>query len=147
MMNSSLPKKRRHRVRLALVLVMLVVFSFSGCASTDVTPISSDDPFSAHLNDLSVKRLKAEHWLIASAASLAAGAAAGTTFSTLHSLNIAGPPVSTIGVISSYTLSILGAAAGIVWFSRYTAAVNEYLQTLRLETQYYNLVSPPGGGS
>lgn len=137
------PKHRRGGL---IAAALLVAIGLSGCATTGNYHLGANDPFARQLNNLYTQRVNAAHWLIASAGALGAGVAAGTTFSTLHGLGLAGPPISTVGLLSSYGLSLLGVGVGIWAAVRYNRAVNNYLATLRLETQYYNLVSPPRDG-
>ncbi len=136
---------KRHAAALLIPLILLASI-LSACATTPYR-VESNDPFSRQLDSLDAKRHNAQAWMLASAISLGVGVGSGTTFSTLASLGSVQPPASTIGLISSYSLSLLAIGVGIWSFLRYNKATNDYLGTLRLETQYYNLLTPPLAGN
>lgn len=146
MTTSTQRATRRRRGGGVAVVLVTAALALGGCATTQNYHLKTNDPFSRQLNDLYAERVNAAHWLLASGGALGVGVTVGTTFSTLHGLGIVAPPASTVGLLSSYAFSLLGAGVGIWAAVRYNRAVNDYLATLRLETQYYNLVSPPREG-
>jgi len=137
----------KFRTQIAILLLPFVMFAamLSGCSSVPYRA-ESNDPFSRQLDSLDAQRHNAQGWMLASGIALGVGVGGGTTFSTLSSTGAVQPPASTIGLISSYALSLVAIGVGIWSFIRYQHATNDYLGTLRLETQYYNLLTPPAGG-
>ena len=119
----------------SLVLVGALVAS---CASVERT--DSDDPFTNQLDTQFAKRVSSGNWTIAFAVILASGVIAGTVGTTLYNTGSLGAGVAVPLIASSYVVSILSAGAGTYTFYNYNKYFNEYLETLRLQTQYYNSV-------
>jgi hypothetical protein len=121
-------------------IIALVAFAFllSSCATVERT--DSDDPFSNQLDTLYAKRVNSGDWTLAFAVILASGVIAGTVGTTLYNTNNLGAGVAIPLIASSYVVSILSAGCGTYTFFNYKKYFNEYLETLRLQTQYYNSV-------
>ena len=119
----------------SLVLVGALVAS---CASVERT--DSDDPFTNQLDTQFAKRVSNGNWTIAFAVILASGVIAGTVGTTLYNTGNLDASVAVPLIASSYVISILSTGAGTYTFYNYNKYFNEYLETLRLQTQYYNSV-------
>jgi len=119
----------------SLVLVGALVAS---CASVERT--DSDDPFTNQLDTQFAKRVSSGNWTIAFAVILASGVIAGTVGTTLYNTGNLDASVAVPLIASSYVISILSTGAGTYTFYNYNKYFNEYLETLRLQTQYYNSV-------
>ena len=120
-----------------IALIVCGVFVFA-CAS--VERAESDDPFTNQLDTLYAKRVNNGNWTIAFAVILASGVIAGTVGTTLYNTGNLDAGVAVPLIASSYVISILSAGAGTYTFYNYNKYFNEYLETLRLQTQYYNSV-------
>ena len=119
----------------SLVLVGALVAS---CASVERT--DSDDPFTNQLDTQFAKRVSSGNWTIAFAVILASGVIAGTVGTTLYNTGNLDASVAVPLIASSYMISILSTGAGTYTFYNYNKYFNDYLETLRLQTQYYNSV-------
>lgn len=120
----------------AVLLIISLLVSITSCATSP--RIRSDDPFSEQLDNLYQKRLFAQRGLTISVISIGVGLIGGTAFATLHSLGAVSNNVYPWGLYSSYGLSVLGVGAGITSFVIWNNSMNDYLETLRLQSQYYN---------
>lgn len=123
--------------------VRLIAFSLCAsllfsCATVERT--SSDDPFSNQLDTLYAKRSNAQTWIFICAVVLATGAISGTVFTTLYNTNNMDPGLAVPLIVASYSVSTLAAGWGTYQFYNFNKYFNEYLETLRLQTQYYNSV-------
>ena len=121
-----------------LLIVALVVISIIGCASME--RVSSDDPFSARLDTLNFNRINAQNWMLASAVTLVVGLIAGTALTTTTNLGTIDQGTGKAWIIVSYSVSTLAAGAGTYFFFDYNRQMNDYLETLRLQTQYNNAI-------
>jgi|SRR5208283_3761181 len=120
-----------------VAFAVVLTFLFS-CATVD--RVSSDDPFSNQLDTLYSKRQNSEHWIFASALTLAASVITGTVFTTLYNLNKVDSRTATAAIITSYSISALATGWGTYQFFNFDKYFNEYLETLRLQTQYNNAI-------
>ena len=132
--------RSRFKKALAITIAAVLTAALAGCATYMPTPTS--DPFTRELNHLYRQRRQDEAWMIASASAAAAGSLSATTFTTLGSLNDVGLHTARVGSILSYIIAALGAGSTIWSFIEYNKANSAYMETLKLETQYYNLVQP-----
>jgi len=123
------------------VIAVALTLVLSGCSTFVPTPTS--DPFTAQLNRYYAQRKADQAWMIASVSTAAAGAIGATTFNTLNSLNLMDPHAATIGTVISAILGTLAAGSTIWAFVEYDTSNNNYMETLKLQTQYYNLLQPP----
>lgn len=121
-----------------LVAVALLLVCIVSCAT--VERVSSDDPFSNQLDRLDSNRQHAQDWLLASSITLVVGLITGTVATTLNSLGQIDPGLATGLIIASYSVSTLSAGWGTYQFFVFKNNFDEYLQTLRLQTQYYNTI-------
>ena len=124
-------KKLSTAVALAVLASLL-----ASCAS--VERVSSDDPFAEQLDSLYAKRVSSGDWTLAFAIILAGGVIAGTVGTTLYNTGNMDAGVAIPLIASSYAVSILSGGLGTYAFYNYNKYFNEYLETLRLQTQYYN---------
>ena len=120
-----------------IALIICTIFVFA-CASVERT--DSDDPFTNQLDTQFAKRVNNGNWTIVFAVILGSGVIAGTVGTTLYNTSNLGAGVAVPLIASSYVISILSAGAGTYTFYNYNKYFNEYLETLRLQTQYYNSV-------
>jgi len=74
------------------------------------------------------------------AVALATGAISGTVFTTLYNTNNMDPGLAVPLIVASYSISTIAAGWGTYQFYNFNKYFNEYLETLRLQTQYYNSV-------
>jgi len=132
--------KHKKPVALSLIPLVLLAATLSACATYVATP--TNDPFTRRLDSLYRQRQIDQTWMIASASTTAAGITAGTTFTTLNSLNQMDPHTANIGTIISYIVTALAAGSAVWAFVRWQKAVSDYMETLKLQTQYYNLLQP-----
>ena len=119
-------------------LCILLVFSILGCAS--VERVSSDDPFSQQLDIEYANRQNAQNWMLTSAIALVIGVIGGTVCTTLGNISQLNQTAAIVGIVTSYSLSRVGAGVGTVELLRWNRAFDEYLETLRLQSQYYNTI-------
>ena len=132
----------KHSARVAVTAIAIVLtLSLSGCATFVPTP--TNDPFTRALDTYYGKRKADQAWMLASVSTAAAGAIGATTFNTLNSLNLMDPHAATIGTVISAILGTLAAGSSIWAFVDYSRANNDYMETLKLQSQYYNLLQPP----
>jgi hypothetical protein len=120
------------------LFAVIVCCAFFGCATLD--RVSSDDPFSARLDTLNSKRVSSQSWMLVSVITLATGFIAGTTFTTLKSLGSIDSKAADPWIIASYSLTGLASGASLYFFLDYNHQMNDYLETLRLQTQYNNAI-------
>jgi len=104
-----------------------------------------NNPFEKDLNKYKLRMDTGALILLSGIITLTAAFVAGTTTETIRAsenlnLNISQKTSNTIMVISVATGSI-GAGLGIWGFARWNKAANNYHNTLRLQTSYYNLIS------
>ena len=132
--------KRKTNYLAPIGLAVLAFTMLAGCATFVPTP--TNDPFTQQLDKLYTQRQQDQTWMIASAATAAAGSVAATTFTTLDSLNKIQPNTANIGTIISYIFTAIGAGSTVWSFIEYNKAVGDYMETLKLQTQYYNLLQP-----
>ena len=122
----------------ALILCAALCLSVAACAT--VARTDSDDPFSNQLDNQYATRTNAQNWMLASAISLALGVVTGTIFTTMSNMNQMSQTTAFFGIIASYSVSTVAAGVGTYELFRWNKAFDEYLETLRLQTQYYNAI-------
>ena len=71
---------------------------------------------------------------------LAAGFITGSVFQTTKSAGATGEDFSNIFIYSSYGASAIGSIGAVYGFTGWKKNTEKYLDTLRLQSQYYNLV-------
>jgi hypothetical protein len=128
---------RKTTIMLSVCLIAVLLFSTS-CA----TPphIESDDPFSQQLDRMYQARLNSRHALTVSVCGLAAGILGATFFATMHGFGNIDDNVYKIGLYSSYGVAVVGTVAGVYSFISWNNSMNDYLETLRLQANYYNAI-------
>jgi hypothetical protein len=119
----------------ALLLCSLLVFS---CATAP--RVDSDDPFSAQLDREYAARQNSGDWMLGCAISLVSFVIGGTIVTTLYNTNNVNQGTAIPLLVTSYTLSLASGGLGIYEFVRYKNSFNDYLETLRLQTQYNNAI-------
>jgi len=121
----------------ALILAAALLF---GCASAP-KKIGIDDPFSDQLEFYYRRQQSGKTWFLASALAFGVFFAAGTYFATERALN-GYTSFNTFGLYSAYAVGLGASGFGAYSFYRWSKNNNLYLQTLRLQTQYYNVINP-----
>jgi len=132
---------KSHRTT-ALILMPLVLLASTLGACATYVPTPTNDPFTRQLDSLYQQRQTDNAWMIASVSTTAAGAVAATTFQTLNSLNEMDPHSAQIGTIIAYVVTALAAGSTIWAFAKWDKSLSDYYETLKLQTQYYNLIQP-----
>jgi amino acid permease len=100
-----------------------------------------DDPFSEQLDTYFNTQARYKNKLIFSALVFAGGLIGSTVFTTYRSYN-GSSTANTIGIFTSYGLTALSATYGGWCFYKWSGNMDLYLETLRLQTQYYNIIQP-----
>ncbi len=118
-----------------VALAVLAAFTFS-CATVERT--ESDDPFAPQLDNYYAKRQTAQTWMFACASVLAISALGGTAFTTLNSMQAMDHTWAILGIVSCYTIGAASTGFGIYEYTQFDKYFNLYLETLRLQTKYYN---------
>jgi len=135
--------KRRHYLSGAITIILVTAISLSGCATSEaLVAHHTTDPFAKELNRIAGQRAGSQSWLLVSLATLVTGAVAGTLVSTLQSLGNISPQTARPLLYATYGLNSLALIGGAVSYLKYTSTTDAYLHALRLQTQYYNLLSP-----
>lgn len=129
---------RKKRTRFSIVTVAVLAILLSSCAG--VQRMDSDDPFAAELDNLYAKRNDSANWMLVCGISLVTFAIGGTAVTTLHNMGQMDQGLAVPLIITSYMLSTAAGGVGIYEFVNYNNAFNDYLETLRLQTQYYNTI-------
>jgi hypothetical protein len=78
--------------------------------------------------------------MLTSAIALVIGVIGGTVCTTLGNISQLNQTAAIVGIVTSYSLSRVGAGVGTVELLRWNRAFDEYLETLRLQSQYYNTI-------
>jgi hypothetical protein len=122
-----------------VIAFLLCVLFVSSCATT-LAPVSSDDPFAPQLDREYADRNNAAGWMFGCAISLVAFAIGGTVVTTLYNTNNLDQGAALPLLLTTYTLATCSGGLGVYEFFRYNNSFNDYLETLRLQTQYYNTI-------
>lgn|GEM_PF-3681246 len=101
-------------------------------------PISGES-FEIDLNNYSNQKNIGFTFLMSGAIGLSLGFVSGSTFTTLNSLGIVDPSISSPMTIASYITVSVSAIVGIIGFLIWKDGIDNYLETLRIQAQYYNL--------
>ena len=143
------------RVFFGMMVAMLVVSGgvqpvsvFAGGQSEDTrgytqsmgaTQSVTDRAFEQKLDLYYVQRnrgIRATRWGVIGVLS---GFVLASTALTLEGAGVIEPPVSTIATVGTYAI-VGGSAGASAWgFWRWRTASDDYLETLRLQTRYYNI--------
>jgi hypothetical protein len=121
------------------ICVFLAALSLVSCR-TAAPFYHSDDPFSEQLDLYYGRQQKSKNRLFISVVVLAAGIAAGSYFNTARSRHFGSTSLNNAGLYSSYALSTAASAFGIFCFAGWSKYTDLYFETLRLQTQYYNIL-------
>ena len=124
-----------------LSVLLIAAFLLQGCSSQQKR-ISIDDPFSDQLAYYYKKQQQSKTALLASALAFSGSFAAGTYFATSRSLGKNSARLNNAGLFTAYPVSAASFGFGIWSFIKWSGYVDAYLETLRLQTQYYNVVQP-----
>lgn len=119
---------------IACVTAFIVISA--GCFCSPVDP----DPFEPDLERYYIQREAGSSILFWSVLSLAAGFIGGSTCSTMNSLGYMDPAAADPCVITSYCIVSVSAIVGFIGFLVWKDGSEKYIDTLRLQSQYYNLV-------
>ncbi|MDR2094654.1 MAG: hypothetical protein LBP76_03945 [Treponema sp.] len=124
---------------LALSLIVMLLVS---CASNRQFYYHGEDPFSEQLDEYYNSQKKHKRNLIISAASFGGGFLMGTYFMTARSMDFGDPVFNQIGIYTAYIGSAAALGFGIYSFIKWSRNMDLYLETLKLQTQYYNIIRP-----
>jgi hypothetical protein len=124
----------------ALCVILVFCVILGGCQSTG-NYYHTDDPFSEQLDYYYNNQQKHKKWFVLSALAFAGTFAFGTYFATNRSLGN-DSLFNNIGFYSSYALAAGAFAFGGYTFYQWSTNNDLYLETLRLQTQYYNVLQP-----
>jgi O-antigen/teichoic acid export membrane protein len=100
-----------------------------------------DDPFSEQLDTYFNTQRSFKNKLIFSSLIFAGGLIGGTIFTTYRSYN-GDSTLNSIGIYTTYGLTAVSAAYSGYCFFKWSKNMDLYLETLRLQTQYYNIIQP-----
>ena len=117
-----------------LLSFIILVLAFN-CFSD---PISGES-FEIDLNNYSNQKNIGFTLLMSGAIGLSLGFVSGSTFTTLNSLGIVDQSISSPVTIASYITVSVSAIVGIIGFLIWKDGIDNYLETLRIQAQYYNL--------
>jgi len=123
-----------------IIAAVLIVIMFTSCASQP-KKIGIDDPFSDQLYFYYRKQQWGRRWFFVSTLSLAGSFAVGSYFATTRALGNTSL-FNDIGYYSSYGLAAGSFGMSIYSFYLWSKYTDAYLETLRLQTQYYNIINP-----
>ena len=123
-----------------IISILLVVSVLCSC-STYQKKIGVDDPFSDQLEFYYRKQQSGKNFFLISAVMFATVFAYGTYFATERSLRDY-TTLNSFGVWSAYILAPGFFGLGAYSFYQWSKNSNLYLETLRLQTQYYNVINP-----
>lgn len=121
-----------------LAAFLLIALSLASCKTAPF--YHGEDPFSGQLDMYYSRQQRSKTGLLFSTIVLAAGITAGSYFTTARSQHFGSTSLNNAGVYSSYALSAAAAGFGIYYFTRWSKNTDLYLATLRLQTQYYNVL-------
>jgi hypothetical protein len=125
-----------------LPLALPLLFLPASCASHGPYYYHPDDPFSEQL-DLSYNRqAKHKRNLFIAALCFTGGFLLASYFSTAHSMDFGEPWFNRTGQSIAYGGAVAAVGVGVFSFIRWSKYTDEYLTTLRLQTQYYNILRP-----
>jgi predicted small secreted protein len=128
------------RMSKLVAVLLLILVTLSSCATVPVAGFDDDDPFGPQLADMAMRR---ENWrdrLFWSVIASAAGFLATSTFITLDGMGVIDENLTTPLTVGGYGLTTAGIGFGVWSYIEHQKATDEYLETLRLSTQYYNLI-------
>ncbi len=121
-----------------LIIVLSFMLIFSSC--TSFPRVSSDDPFTNQLDDLYQKRVSDQTKLTFFFVGFLVSSVSGTVISTMHGNGSISDSTAQTGLIAAYSLGAI-CGGGVVWsYFDYSKDMNDYLETLRLQSQYNNLL-------
>lgn len=125
------------------IVLIFAAASFVGC--TTVNPqneqyYASEDPFARQLEIHSYERQQGKKWIQWSAVGIAATLVGASVARTGVSMEWWGEPVGNIGEVAGYALVTAGSVTGYLGYERWRIASEEYIETLHLQSQYYNLI-------
>jgi hypothetical protein len=125
--------------RLFVILILFsFLFTFSGCASAP--KVNSNDPFSERLDSLYQQRKKTNTVLTFSVIGIGTSFIGGSLVATMHGLGNLNQHDYDVGNWIFYSLGTASTLCGVISFVKWDKSMNDYLETLRLQTQYYNIV-------
>jgi len=126
----------------SLVVAMIATFSFSSCATVH-DRIQSTDAWADQLDQLYAKKARDENVILASSFVFAGSIIAATVANTMHSSGAMNDSQFPFVYWPSYALAGIAAASDVVVYLDYRKVVDDYLDTLRLQANYYNLLNSP----
>jgi hypothetical protein len=122
------------------ICILLLVTFLVSCAGQPAY-YHIDDPFSEQLDTYFNTQVSYKRKLIVSSLVFAGSLIGGTIFTTYRSYN-GSSTLNYIGIYTTYGLTALSATYGGYCFYKWSDNMDLYLETLRLQTQYYNIIQP-----
>jgi hypothetical protein len=122
-------------------IISFVVLLFFVCSAVLFSEQIARDPFEKDLFLLQTNRQKGSSAMVIGLIGTALGVVAGSTFTTLFSLNAIDQNVNTIGNISSYVAVSLSGILAVIGFFTWHKNTGDYIDTLQLQFRYNNLIT------
>ena len=122
-------------MRIIFIILLVTICSYVFCQNT--LPI---DPFEEDLDRYYMGRATGSNLLLTGVIGLATSFIAGSTLQTLYSLDMIGNDFAQPAIISSYCVVSVSAVTAFIGFIVWKGNSDKYLDTLRLQANYYNLV-------
>lgn len=121
------------------IVLILAAASFVGCASLPPQEYyGAEDPFSQQLDYYYVEKEKGRNWLQNSAIAVVAGIAGASIARTGISSGWWGEEAGNAVVVLGSTVVVGAAATGYIGYRKWDENSDYYIDTLRLQSQYYN---------
>lgn len=122
-------------------IVVLLAISMVGCASIPPQEYyGAEDPFSSQLDHYYVEREKGKRTFLWSVVGVASTLVLASVARTASSMGAVSPTAGTVAEMTGYAAVAAGSITGYLGFRRWEQGSSDYLETLRLQSQYYNLV-------
>ena len=122
-----------------IVCILLVAALLGSCASQP-RKVGIDDPFSDQLAHYHYLQRNYRRLFVAATLVFLAAISCGTVFATINSLSDNDDYVPYLA--TSYSLSIASFGFGGFSLIQWSRNADAYLETLRLQQQYYNIIDP-----
>jgi hypothetical protein len=122
-----------------LLLICAGMLLAASCTTTEFY-YTGTDPFSEQLDFYYRRQQVSKTYLLLSSVIFASGFIAGSYFTTARSVDFGNSIVNDAGLYSSYGIATSAAGGGIVSFIYWSKYSDQYLETLKLQTQYYNVL-------
>lgn len=124
-----------------IFVVGFIAVSILGCASIPPQEYyGAEDPFSRQLDHYYIERKSGQHHLYTAALILATSIVATSAMRSGASLGWYDDDIGVAAEIAGYALAAGSSAYGVYGYRRWRDGSEAYIETLRLQSQYYNLI-------